>query len=298
MATAGLIKQLLEAGVHFGHQTSKWNPKMKRYIFGSRSGIYILDLEQTANALVAACDFLRSTAKDGGTVLFVGTKKQAQEAIKEEAVRSGMYFVNQRWLGGTLTNFSTIQKSIKRFKEYKGMQESGQLDALSKKEARQIRKEMEKMAKNLSGFLDMQRLPAALFVIDPKKEEIAVKEAHKLSIPVVSLIDTNSDPDMINYVIPGNDDAIKSIKLVTTLIAEAVMEGRRAYIEGRGKQEAAAAEKAAQDAQAKKRGTLEVSEEALEAVEQVVEKKIKKPDIAEIKMKKKVSKLPTKEIRP
>ena len=262
MATTGLIKQLLEAGVHFGHQTKKWNPKMKKYIFGQRSGIYIIDLEQTADALIAACDFLRSSVQAGAEVLFVGTKKQAQDIVKEEAIRCGMFFVNQRWLGGTLTNFLTVQKSIERLKGYQFMQESGQLESFTKKEATQIKKQADKMSKNLSGILQMKRLPAALFVVDPKKDEIAVKEARKLKIPVVSLIDTNGDPDMIDFLVPGNDDAIKSIKFVTSVIADAVLEGRKAYAESRSEEEKdkAAAEKP------DKPKTVVVAGEAIEAV--------------------------------
>ncbi len=286
MTTTSLIKQLLEAGVHFGHQTSKWNPKMKKYIFGQRSGIYIVDLEQTAARLVAACEFLRKTALAGGEILFVGTKKQAQEVIKQEAQRCGMFHVNQRWLGGTLTNFSTIQKSIKRLKAFQDMQESGQLEKFTKKEASRIKKEMDKLYKNLSGIIQMRRLPAALFVVDPKKEDIAVREAKKLSIPVASLIDTNSDPDMIDFIIPGNDDAIKSIKFVTTLVADAVLEGRRIYAEGRSKEEERRAAEAGQ-AESAQAGKFEIEEKVIDEVEEVIEKKIKKPDIAEVKMKKK-----------
>lgn len=288
MATTGLIKQLLEAGVHFGHQTRKWNPKMKKYIFGQRSGIYIIDLEQTADALIAACDFLKSKAEQGAEILFVGTKKQAQDIIKEEATRCEMFFVNQRWLGGTLTNFSTVQKSIERLKGYQFMQESGQLDNFTKKEAQEIKKEMDKMSKNLSGILQMKRLPAALFVVDPKKDEIAVKEARKLSIPVVSLIDTNGDPDMIDFVIPGNDDAIKSIKFVTLLIADAVLEGRKGYAESRREE----AQKAAEEAKKEKARPIIVEEGAIEEVEEVIEKKIKRPDVFQAKMKKRPVKKP------
>jgi small subunit ribosomal protein S2 len=283
MAQTGLIKQLLEAGVHFGHQTRKWNPKMKRYIFGARNGIYIIDLDQTADALVKACEFLKSRVAEGGDVLFVGTKKQAQDIIKEEAERCGMYFVNQRWLGGTLTNFSTIQKSIGRLKDYQRMKESGELDGFKKKEIMQIKKEMDKLSKNLMGILQMKRLPSVLFVVDPKKDEIAVKEARRLSIPVVSLIDTNADPDMVDFVIPGNDDAIKSIKFVTSVVADAVSEARKAFIENK-KREDLAAEDAA--AAAKKQKGVEVEEGAIEEVEEVVEKKLKRPDDFQMKMKK------------
>lgn len=279
MAKEGLIKQLLEAGVHFGHQTRKWNPKMKPYIFGSRSGIYIIDLEQTAALLSKAVDFLKSKVSSGNEILFVGTKKQAQAIVGEEAVRCGMFFVNQRWLGGTLTNFSTIQKSINRLKDYQAMLEAGKFASYTKKEQMQMKKEMDKLSRNLLGILNMKRLPAALFVVDPKKDEIAVKEARRLSIPVVALIDTNGDPDMVDYIIPGNDDAIKSIKFVTSFVAESILESRKAYIESRDSEQAALAEE--------KSGGMDVEEVVIEQVEQVIEKKIKKPDVFEVKMKKK-----------
>src|SRR3989338_79767 len=276
MATTELIRQLLEAGVHFGHQTKKWNPKMKRFIFGQRSGIYIIDLEQTATALIKACDFLRSKAKEGREILFVGTKKQAQDVIKEEATRCNMFFVNQRWLGGTLTNFSTIKKNVERLKDYYKMQESGQLDALTKKEATGIKKEIEKLSKNLTGLIEMKRLPGALFVVDSKKEEIAIKEAKRLSIPVVSLLDTNCDPDMVDVVIPGNDDAIKSIKFVTSLITDAILEGRRSFMETTAKVEQPTPAKADEAKEGKEKPkTMIVEEGIIEEVEEVVQKKIK-----------------------
>ena len=280
MAKEGLIKQLLEAGVHFGHQTRKWNPKMKQYIFGQRSGIYIIDLDQTAALLTKAVDFLKSKVSSGSDILFVGTKKQAQAIIGEDAVRCGMFFVNQRWLGGTLTNFATIQKSIKRLRDYQVMQEAGKFASYTKKEQMQMKKDMGKLSKNLLGILQMKRLPAALFVIDPKKDEIAVKEARKLSIPVVALIDTNGDPDMVDYIIPGNDDAIKSIKFVTSFVADAIFEARKSYIERNEAQDRAEAEE--------KASSTVIEEEVIEQVEDVVEKKIKKPDIFEAKMKKKL----------
>ena len=282
MAQEGLIKQLLEAGVHFGHQTRKWNPKMKRYIFGQRSGIYIIDLEQTQEALIKAAEFLKSKASQGARILFVGTKKQAQDIIRDEATRCGMFYVTARWLGGTLTNFSTIQKSINRFKDYQNMKESGRFDKLTKKEAGMIKKEMEKLSKNLIGILDMKTLPAALYVVDPKKDEIAVKEAKKLRIPIVSLIDTNADPEGIDYIIPGNDDAIKSIKFVTAFIADAVNEGRQAYSGGRIKEEPQAADAAAHPLKEK---DIIVEEAVVEAVEETIEKKIKKPDTFEVRHK-------------
>jgi len=289
MATTGLIKQLLEAGVHFGHQTRKWNPKMKPYIFGQRSGIYVIDLEQTADAILKACDFLRTKAKEGKDILFVGTKKQAQDIIKEEALRCNMFYINQRWLGGALTNFSTVQKSVARLKELQKLLEPGQVSSFTKKEAIQLKKEMDKLSKNLTGIMEMKRLPSALFIVDPKKDEIAVKEARRLFIPIVSLIDTNGDPDVIDFVIPGNDDAIKSIKLVTSLIADAVLEGRRLYSEGRDKEQALK-DKQAADALDKKGKVAIVAEPAIEEVEQVIEKKIKRPDDFEVKMKKRLPK--------
>ena len=229
-----LIKQLLEAGVHFGHQTKRWNPKMKKYIFGERSGIYVIDLEKTAQALNKARDYLLQIASKGQTVLFIGTKKQAQNVIEQEAIRSKMFYVSKRWLGGVLTNYETIKKSIKHLKDIDKMQEDGILDGLSKKEASQINKEREKLEKNLSGIKEMPGLPGAVFVVDSKKEETAVKEARKLSIPVVALIDTNCNPDLVDFPVPGNDDAIKSIQLVTSLIADSVIEGRKQFLEGKG----------------------------------------------------------------
>ena len=225
-----LLKQLLEAGVHFGHQTKRWNPKMEPFIFGQRKGIYIIDLEQTAKMINEACDFLKEITAQGEYILFVGTKRQAQEAVVFEANRCGMFYVNQRWLGGMLTNFQTIRKSIDRFKEIQTMKSEGTFDLLSKKEVAILTKEMAKLQKNLSGIVEMVRLPRALFVIDPKKEEIAVKEANKLSIPIVALIDTDCDPDTIDYIIPGNDDAIKAIKLITSIVADAVIEGREKFL--------------------------------------------------------------------
>ncbi len=221
-----LMKQLLEAGVHFGHQTKKWNPKMKPYIFGERNGIYIVDLQKTTGLLMKACNFLKDVASKGGNILFVGTKRQSQEIIKTEAMKCNMFYVNQRWLGGLLTNFQTVRKSIKRMKEIEGMKEDGSIKLYSKKEESQLNKELNKLKKNLEGVKNIATLPSAIFIIDAKNEEIAVKEAKKLGIPVVALVDTNSDPDIIDYPIPGNDDAIKSIKLITSLISDSVLEGR------------------------------------------------------------------------
>ena len=221
------MKQLLEAGVHFGHQTRRWNPKMSKYIFTERNGIYIIDLQKTVKKADEAYAFMRSVAEEGKSVLFVGTKKQAQEAIKDEALKADMYFVNERWLGGMLTNFQTIQKRIARLKELETMEQDGTFDVLSKKEVLSLRKEMEKLEKYLGGIKDMKKLPGALFIVDPRKERIAVAEAHKLHIPIVAIIDTNCDPDEIDYPIPGNDDAIRAVKLITGRMADAVIEGRQ-----------------------------------------------------------------------
>ena len=232
MAHNVLMKQLLEAGVHFGHQTNRWNPKMEPYIFGQRNGIYIVDLAKTADHLIAACDFLRNVADQGGYVLFVGTKRQAQEVIREEAQKSDMFYVTERWLGGMLTNFSTIKKSINRMVELETMRDDGTFKKLSKKEVAQKTREITKLNKNLNGIRGMSKLPGAVFVVDSKNEDIAVKEANKLEIPVVALVDTNCDPDMIDIVIPGNDDAIRAIKLVTGMVGEAVREGNQKFIKG------------------------------------------------------------------
>lgn len=221
------MKQLLEAGVHFGHQTRRWNPKMKRYIFTERNGIYIIDLQKTVKKVEEAYNFTKQLAADGGKILFVGTKKQAQESVKEEAERSGMYYVNQRWLGGTLTNFETIQKRIKRLKDIEKMRENGTFDVLPKKEVVQLNKELERLEKFLGGIKDMKGLPDVLFIIDPRKERIAVAEARKLHIPIVGIVDTNCDPDEIDYVIPANDDAIRAVKLLTSKMADAILEAKQ-----------------------------------------------------------------------
>ncbi|MCG0277239.1 MAG: 30S ribosomal protein S2 [Thermanaeromonas sp.] len=219
------MKQLLEAGVHFGHQTRRWNPKMAPYIFTERNGIYIIDLQRTVKKLEEAYNFVRDVAKEGGKILFVGTKKQAQETVKEEAERCGMFYVNVRWLGGTLTNFQTIRRRIERLKELEQMEEEGTLELLPKKEVMALRKEKEKLERFLGGIKNMKQLPDALFVVDPRKERIAVAEARRLGIPIVAIVDTNCDPDEIDYVIPGNDDAIRAVKLITSKIADAVLEG-------------------------------------------------------------------------
>ena len=219
------MKQLLEAGVHFGHQTRRWNPKMAKYIFTERNGIYIIDLQKTVRKVDEAFNFVRSVAQEGKKVLFVGTKKQAQEAVKEEATRAGMFYVNERWLGGMLTNFQTIQKRIKRLKQLEQMEQDGTFEVLTKKEVLALRHEMEKLEKFLGGIKEMNRLPGALYVVDPRKERIAVAEARKLGIPIVAIVDTNCDPDEIDYVIPGNDDAIRAVRLLTGRMADAVIEG-------------------------------------------------------------------------
>lgn len=236
------MKELLEAGVHFGHQTKRWNPKMKEYIFGERNGIYIIDLQKTLKMFKEAARFIGSVAAQGKTVMFVGTKRQAQEAIAEEARRCGMYFVNQRWLGGLLTNFTTIQKSVKRLKEIDLMSQDGRYELLPKKEVIKLERERKHLEQNLSGIKDMTTLPDALFVIDSHNEQIAVKEARKLGIPVVGIVDTNCDPDEVDYVVPGNDDALRAIRLFTQKIADSVLEGK-----GLAQQTAAEGEKAAED---------------------------------------------------
>jgi len=221
------MKQLLEAGVHFGHQTRRWNPKMDKYIFTERNGIYIIDLQKTVKKVEEAYNFVRSISEGNGTILFVGTKKQAQDSVAEEAERCGMYFINQRWLGGTLTNFQTIQKRIDRLHQLAKMDEDGTFELLPKKEVILLRKEQIRLEKFLGGIKHMKKLPSALFIIDPRKERIAVAEARKLGIPIVGIVDTNCDPDEIDYVIPGNDDAIRAVKLLTAKIADAVIEAHQ-----------------------------------------------------------------------
>lgn len=221
------MKQLLEAGVHFGHQTRRWNPKMDRYIFTERNGIYIIDLQKTVKKVDEAYYFVRDLAAQGGKVLFVGTKKQAQDSVKDEAERCGMYFINQRWLGGTLTNFETIQKRISRLKQLEKMEEDGTFEVLPKKEVIILNKEKNRLEKFLGGIKNMKSIPDALFIIDPRKERIAIAEAHKLNIPIVAIVDTNCDPDEIDYIIPGNDDAIRAVKLLTGKMADAIIDGNQ-----------------------------------------------------------------------
>ena len=235
------MKQLLEAGVHFGHQTRRWNPKMATYIYTERNGIYIIDLQKTVKKLEEAYNFVRDLSTEGKAVLFVGTKKQAQESVKDEAVRAGAYYVNARWLGGMLTNFRTIRRRIDRLRQLRTMEEDGTFDLLPKKEVVKLNLEIEKLEKFLGGIKDMKQLPGALFIVDPRKERIAVSEAQKLGIPIVAIVDTNCDPDEIDYVIPGNDDAIRAVKLISATMANAIIEGRE------GRMGAAAEEEKAEE---------------------------------------------------
>ena len=221
------MKQLLEAGVHFGHQTRRWNPKMAPYIYTERNGIHIIDLQKSVGMVDTAYEAIKNIVANGGTILFVGTKKQAQEAVKDEAIRSGMYYVNERWLGGMLTNFKTIKSRIAKLKEYEKMSEDGTFDVLPKKEVIQIKKAWEKLEKNLGGIKEMKKLPDAIFVVDPKKERICIQEAHTLDIPVIGIADTNCDPDELTYVIPGNDDAIRAVRLIVAKMADAVIEANQ-----------------------------------------------------------------------
>jgi small subunit ribosomal protein S2 len=221
------MKQLLEAGVHFGHQTRRWNPKMAPYIYTERNGIHIIDLQKTVGMVDNAYEAIKNIAANGGTILFVGTKKQAQDTIKEEAIRCGMFYVNERWLGGMLTNFRTIKTRIARLKEIEKMSEDGTFDVLPKKEVIQLKKEWDKLEKNIGGIKDMKKIPDAIFIIDPKKERICVKEAHSLNIPLIGIADTNCDPDELSYVIPGNDDAIRAVRLIVSKMADAVIEANQ-----------------------------------------------------------------------
>ena len=225
------MKQLLEAGVHFGHQTRRWNPKMKPYIYTERNGIYIIDLQKSVGMVDDAYNAVVDIVKNGGKILFVGTKKQAQDAIRTEAARCGMYYVNERWLGGMLTNFKTIQSRIKRMKEIEAMAEDGTFEVLPKKEVLQLKKELEKLQKNLNGIRDMKKVPDAIFIVDPKKERICVQEAHALKIPLIGICDTNCDPEELTYIIPGNDDAIRAVKLIVSKMADAVIEANQGLME-------------------------------------------------------------------
>jgi small subunit ribosomal protein S2 len=255
------MKEFLEAGVHFGHQTRRWNPKMKEYIYGERNGIYIIDLQKTLKLFKEAAKFVSDLSAEGKTILFVGTKRQAQEAIAEEAARCGMFYVNHRWLGGLLTNNATIQKSIQRLKELEEMSKDGRYDLLTKKEVQRLERERLHLEQNLAGIKDMPGLPDALFVVDSSKEEIAVKEAAKLGIPVVAIVDTNCDPELVDHVIPGNDDALRAIRLFTSRIADAVLEGRNAALEKQLEEEKLAAERAAEELEAAREAGALLSEE-------------------------------------
>ncbi len=248
------MKQLLEAGVHFGHQTRRWNPKMAQYIFTERNGIYIIDLQKTVKKLDEAYMFIREIAQNGGEVLFVGTKKQAGDSVKEEAERCGMHYVNARWLGGMMTNFKTITRRIDRLAQLRKMEEDGTFELLPKKEVIKLKLEIEKLEKFIGGIKNMKTLPAALFIVDPKKEKIAVAEAKKLNIPIVAIVDTNCDPDEVDYVIPGNDDAIRAVKLIAGAMASAIMEGRQGTVDTVPEEASEAAEEVTEEA------TEEVSE--------------------------------------
>ncbi|MFW6147525.1 MAG: 30S ribosomal protein S2 [Thermodesulfobacteriota bacterium] len=275
------MKLLLEAGVHFGHQTRKWNPKMKPYIFGARNGIYIIDLQKTVKLLQEAYSFIVRTVSEGGTVLFVGTKRQAQETVIEEAERCGMYYVSNRWLGGMLTNFQTIKKRINRLKELEEMKRDGTVSRYTKKEALQMDKELEKLEKSLGGIKNMDELPSAIYIVDTKKEKIAVNEGKKLGIPTVAIVDTNVDPEDIDYVIPGNDDAIRSIRLLTSIIADACIEGHEQREEKlRAEQELEAAREAASP-EGEEEEEAEISEEKKEGPDIIVLPKRQKGDTAE-----------------
>ena len=265
------IKQLLEAGVHFGHQTRRWNPKMKPFIFGKRNGVHIIDLQKTLQLFKEAVDFLTQLAAQGKTVLFVGTKNQAQETVEEEARRCGMYWVNNRWLGGLLTNFPTVQNSIKRYRELESMRENGHYDKLAKKEVARLERERKKFEKNLLGIKDIDRCPDALFVVDSKQETIAIQEAAKLKIPIVAIVDTNSDPDLIDFLIPGNDDALRAIKLFAGTMADAILAGKAVYSSRLEAEMKEAQEKA--DKVAKEAAQRQAAKEAKEAAQQAVQEK-------------------------
>lgn len=263
------MKQLLEAGVHFGHQTRKWNPKMSKYIYAARNDIHIIDLQMTVGLIEEAYKFVVETVKEGKSILFVGTKKQAQEAIKEEAERCGMFYVNSRWLGGTLTNFKTIRSRIDRMVKLEKMEESGEFDLLPKKEVAKLKDEMNKLQTNLGGIRNMNKMPGAMFIVDPHNEDIAVSEARKLKIPVIAITDTNCDPDLIDYVIPGNDDAIRAIKLIAGVVANAVIEANQGETPVIESAEGALAEKA--EEQLAEPSSVEELAEAQAAVEEAAE---------------------------
>lgn len=265
------MNYLLEAGVHFGHQKRRWNPKMKEFIYTTRDDIYIIDLQKTVKKLEEAYEAMKEIAQAGGSVLFVGTKKQAQEAAEESATRTNMFFINERWLGGTLTNFKTIRSRIKRMEEIEKMEQEGIFEMLPKKEVIQIRKEYDKLNKNLRGIREMKKMPQALVIVDPRKEEIAIKEARILGIPVFGIVDTNCDPDMVDYVIPGNDDAVRAVKLLIGALTNAIAEvNGNEVLDFISEEDKAKAEKKAQKKEAKEEAVTEVKEEAEEAIEEVV----------------------------
>jgi len=268
-----LIKQLLEAGVHFGHQTKRWNPKMKEFIFGARSGIYIIDLEKTEECINKAKDFLLDITSKGEFVLFAGTKKQAQEVMQQEAVRCGMYYVTERWPGGLLTNFATIKKSINRLKEIEKMREDGTFEKLTKKEVARLEKELVKLNKNFAGIVSMERMPKAVFIVDTKKEETAVREARRLAIPIIGLIDTNSNPDLIDYPIPGNDDATKSIRMVAILMADTIIEGRKKFLSYLTQEGVAVKEEKVEEQVEEQAAVLPEEEVKIKEIEEIVEEK-------------------------
>ncbi len=286
------MKQLLEAGVHFGHRTKRWNPKMRPYIYGERKGIYIVDLQKTLKLLEEAYNFVRNQATEGSQFLFVGTKRQAQQIVEEECKRCGAFYVNNRWLGGLLTNFTTIKHRIKRLKELEEMEESGKLNALSKKEQSRVNQQLEKLRKNLYGVKDMEGIPDVVFVVDPKKEEIAVFEANKLGIPVIGIADTNCDPDYLDYIIPGNDDAIRAIQLIVKTFADAILEGREGFAT-----RVAAEKKAEEEAVAKaEEAAARVQEESAGAKpEEATSEKLKEPEKQEVKAEE-ASKPKTKQV--
>ncbi len=281
------MKQLLEAGVHFGHQTRRWNPKMAPYIFTERNGIHIIDLQQTVPKIDEAVEFLKDVTVNGGGVLFVGTKKQAQSSIEQEAKRSGSFFVNQRWLGGTLTNFETISKRINRLKELKKMEEDGSFDLLPKKEVIHLRRERERLEKFLGGIEEMKKMPEAIIIIDSKKERIAVAEARKLNIPIISIVDTNCDPDEIDYIIPGNDDAIRAIALILKVLADGVIAGKQGLIETEEVTEEETSEEPVEEklvdsAKEKTAEVEETTEESVDTQEEAIEEKVEVETIDEI----------------
>jgi len=289
------VKQLLEAGVHFGHQTKRWNPKMAPYIFTDRNGIYIIDLEKTLTYLVTACNYLREVAEKGGSILFVGTKRQAQEAILDAAQRTEMPYVNQRWLGGMLTNFETIRKSVARLEEIEKMEAEGTYQFLTKKEVSSLKKQREKLLKILVGIRHMRKLPGVLFIVDPKQEEIAVLEARRLGIPVVAIIDTNCNPDVIDHPIPGNDDAIRSVKLICDIVAKAVTEGRNRFKQIHADQEMLEAQEEARAA-GLEMGITPDTEAIVEVIEEKVVEKLVDREIAKPKAKKVRPKKETKDL--